>query len=129
MHDDNYIDIPVTKEMLEDPDEPGIHPLEAVVRKLEAHFFHEGMPCSRRELKPGVEPRYYVTFPPNRNAASPASIVAVADCQGCGTRLDNRGRCPACWGDIFGVCDTCSAILEDDNTCLTCTPSNQSTNQ
>ena len=60
------IDILVTEEMLEDPEEPGIHPLERAARIIEANCFWSGTPCYRSELRPGVEPRYQVNFVPNR---------------------------------------------------------------
>ena len=62
-----YIDTLVREEMLEDPKEPGIHPLERASRIIEANSFWSGTPCYRRELRPGLEPRYQVNFVPKRS--------------------------------------------------------------
>ena len=62
-----HIDILVTEEMLEDPEESGIHPLERAARIIEANSFWSGTPCYRRELRPGLEPRYQVNFIPKRS--------------------------------------------------------------
>jgi hypothetical protein len=42
-------------------------------------------------------------------------------CAACGTELDEKSRCPACWGDVFGICQFCGAILDsDDGECPEC---------
>ena len=52
MNDDDYISIPVTPDLLEDPDEPAIHSLEAMMRRLETEWIGSGVKVSI-----GVEPR------------------------------------------------------------------------
>jgi hypothetical protein len=54
--DDRYIYTLITEEILEDPDEPGIPPLEAMARRIDADLFKTGKPLYRSELRPGVEP-------------------------------------------------------------------------
>ena len=71
--DDDYISTLVTLDMLEDPDEPGLYPLEAMSRRLEAYFVKSGLPTYRRELRPGVEPTYEVTFVPSRVTLGPSA--------------------------------------------------------
>ncbi len=68
MNDDDYTSIPVTADMLKDPDEPGINPLEAMSRRLEADMLKTGLPIFRSELRPGSKPTYKVSFVPRRKA-------------------------------------------------------------
>ena len=56
----------VTKEMLKDPDEPGIHPLEAAMRRLDAKFFEEGMPLYRSVGYTKDKPEYHASFVPRK---------------------------------------------------------------
>ena len=37
-------------------------------------------------------------------------------CPNCSEPLDEQGRCPACWGDVFGICHECNEILNEDGT-------------
>ena len=60
--EDRYIDILVTEDMLEDPEEEGIPPLARAARAIEITNFRSGVPCYRRELRPGVQPKYRVNF-------------------------------------------------------------------
>ena len=43
--------------------------------------------------------------------------------------LDHLGRCRACWGDIFGLCDECENILEEDGGCSICNGEDKSNDQ
>ena len=47
---------------------------------------------------------------------------ADAECPHCKflSDLDSKGRCPACWGDVFGLCDYCGDILEEGFFCPNC---------
>jgi hypothetical protein len=69
MAEDDYISTLVTPDMLEDPDEPGIHPMEAMSRRLDASLMEGGTPLYRQELRPGVKPTYRVTFIPKKGSA------------------------------------------------------------
>ena len=130
MPDDDYISIPVTPEILEDPDEPCPHPLEAMMRRLEAQWFKDGFPVSRRELRPGAEPGYIVNFIPKMGV--PRLTVEMREvteetCPACGTLLERDGRCCACWGDVMGLCDICGGLLDDGYVCPTCARDEHST--
>jgi predicted RNA-binding Zn-ribbon protein involved in translation (DUF1610 family) len=132
LSDNDYISIPVTRETPKDPDEPGIHPLEAMSRRLDADFIKQGIPVSRMELRPEADPGYIVNFIPKRGSAVKTDIelrkVKLEDCPACGAILERDGRCRACWGDVMGLCDVCDSILEhgelaeDKNYCPKCTP-------
>ena len=131
MSDDDYMSIPVTRETLEDPDEPGIHPLEAMSRRLDAYFIMEGLTVSRMELRLGADPGYTVNFIPRKGA--PRLLEAMQEikeeeCPACCLPLENDGRCRGCCGGVMGLCDVCDSILdygesaEDKNYCPICTP-------
>ncbi len=62
----------VTEEMLKDPDEPGIHPLEAAMRRLDAKFFEEGMPLYRSVGYTKDKPEYQATFVPRKKSKQEA---------------------------------------------------------
>jgi hypothetical protein len=122
MSDDDYIRTLVTPDMLEDPDEPDIHPLEAMSRRLEADFVGSGLPTYRSEPRPGVEPKFTVNFIPKPGApriSFELRQVQATLCPACGTFLDADSRCRACWGDVMGLCDECGSILNDGFSCPT----------
>ena len=54
----------VTKEMLKDPDEPGLHPLEVAMRQLDAKFFEQGMPLYRTVGYTRNKREYHASFVP-----------------------------------------------------------------
>ena len=118
--DDDYISTLVTPDMLEDPDEPGIHPWEAMSRQLEAELVESGLTKYRSELRPGVEPKYIVTFVPRKTPPMARQSKPAPMCPSCGPTLDEKGRCYACWGDVFGLCENCGSILEEDHSCPKC---------
>jgi len=124
MSDDDYIYTPVTLETLEDPDELGIHSLEAMSRRITADFVKSGTLVTKAELKSDEEPTgYKVTFIPKRkgNHSSPVTPqLAGSICPSCGTQLNNKGQCRACWGDVFGLCDSCNTILDENHTRSSC---------
>ena len=129
MQDDDYIRTPITLDTLEDPDEPGIHPLEAASRSITFNLVKSGIPVTKVEFRNDAGPtRYQVTFAPRR-AGKQSSLHSpqgsASRCPSCGTRLNNRGQCRACLADVFGICDSCNAILDDDHTCSSCLAAQQ----
>ncbi len=38
-------------------------------------------------------------------------------CPSCDLLLDEKGRCRACYGDVFGICSECDEILNSDHRC------------
>ena len=90
--DDRYIYTRVAEEMLEDPNEPGIHPLEAMARRMERDMFDSGVPCYRSDLRPGVVPFFKANFIPRRGAKPLLLQVPQKICEACGTPLDAKGR-------------------------------------
>jgi hypothetical protein len=121
--DDRYIYTLITEEMLEDPDVPGIPPLEAMGRRMERDFFNSGLPGYRSELRPGVEPIYKVNFIPRRGEMPIMQQVPEKNCEACGTPLDARGRCRGCWADVMGICENCGALFEEEGgPCVVCGP-------
>ena len=124
MQDDDYIRTPITLDTLEDPDEPGIHPLEAASRRITADLVKSGVPVTKVEFENDAEPtRYQVTFVPkrsNRQSSIRPFRRSASTCPSCGTQLNDKGRCRACCADVLGICDTCNAILDDDHTSSSC---------
>lgn len=129
MQDDDYILSPITLDTLEDPDEPGIHPLEAASRSITADLVENGIPVTKVELRNDAEPtRYQVTFVPRRSdrqSSLHSPQRSAPRCPSCGTQLNNRGQCRACLADVFGICDSCNAILDDDHTSSLCLSAQQ----
>ena len=66
MSDGEYIRTRVTEDMLQDPNEPGINPLDKAARQLEAKFFWSGKPVYRSRRRPGAQPTLQVNFIPRR---------------------------------------------------------------
>ena len=56
----------VTKDMLEDPKEPGIPLLQAATRELEAEFFDSGVPVYRCVGYSQDRPKYHASFIPRK---------------------------------------------------------------
>ena len=56
----------VTKEMLKDPDEPGIPPLEVAMRQLDAEFFERGIPSYRSVGYTKDKSQYHASFIPRK---------------------------------------------------------------
>ena len=56
----------VTKDMLKDPDEPGLHPLEVAMRELDAKFFEQGMPLYRTVGYTRNKREYHASFVPRK---------------------------------------------------------------
>ena len=56
----------VTKDMLEDPNEPGIPLLLAASRELEISFFESGIPVYRRVGYSHDMPKYHASFMPRK---------------------------------------------------------------
>ena len=54
----------VTKDMLNVPDEPGLHPLEVAMRQLDAKFFEQGMPLYRTVGYTRNTREYHASFVP-----------------------------------------------------------------
>ena len=129
MQDDDYIRTPITLDTLEDPDEPGIHPLEAASRRITGDLVKSGIPVTKVEFENDAEPtRYQVTFVPkrsNRQSSIRPFRRSASRCPSCGTQLNDKGQCRACWADVFGICDTCNAILDDDHTSSSCLAAQQ----
>jgi hypothetical protein len=69
------------------------------------------------ELEPPTETgKYILTFVPREGApriTAKVQIIPTEPCPSCGTTLEPNGRCHACWGDVMGLCDACSGIMED----------------
>ena len=58
----------VTKDMLKDPDEPGLHPLEVAMRQLDAEFFEQGMPLYRTVGYTHDTTQYHASFVPRKKS-------------------------------------------------------------
>ena len=56
----------VTKDMLKDPDEPGLHPLEVAMRQLDVKFFEQGMPLYRTVGYTRNKRQYHASFVPSK---------------------------------------------------------------
>ena len=129
MQDDDYIRTPITPDTLEDPDEPGIHPLEAASRRITADLVKSGVPVTKVEFENDAAPTWYqVTFVPkrsNRQSSISPFQRSASRCPGCGTQLNDKGQCRACCADVFGICDTCNAILDDDHSSSSCLAAQQ----
>ena len=130
MQGDDYIRTPITLDTLEDPNEPGIHPLEAASRRINADLVKSGIPVTKVEFENDAEPtRYQVTFVPQRSGRQscirPFRRSALR-CPSCGTQLNVKGQCRACCADVFGICDMCNATLDDDHTSSSCLAAQQS---
>jgi hypothetical protein len=60
------------------------------------------------------------TFVPRRGEKPILQRVPEELCEACGTPLDAKGRCRACWADVMGICEICDEILEPDHSCKAC---------
>ncbi len=67
-----------------------------------------------------------VHFVPGARQAAPTK-----ECPRClwTSTLDHLGRCRARWGDIFGLCDECENILEENGSCSMCDGEDKSNDQ
>jgi hypothetical protein len=76
------------------------------------------------DLEPPTDTgKYIVTFVPREGAPRinfEKRTIPAEPCPSCGTILNPDGRCHACWGDVMGLCDTCSGILDEGFLCHTC---------
>ena len=64
--EDGKIKVRLTKDMLKDPDEPGLHPLEKASRELNAEFLESGLPVYSIIGYSGTQPRYQASFMPRK---------------------------------------------------------------
>ena len=111
----------ITLESNGDPDEPGLHPWESGARRLTADLIKSGMRCYEMEPEPEGETRYTVNFISGKKSSVSVISKPVELCPACKIELDHRGRCRACFGDVFGLCEVCGSILEGEGgPCSTC---------
>ena len=63
MREDRYIDVLVTEDMLEDPEEACIHPLVGAVPAIQKNCFLNELPYYHWEFRSCIEPKYRANFP------------------------------------------------------------------
>jgi hypothetical protein len=89
--------------------------LEIMSRDLTTALRVTGLPV--RENVSFGSGRLQATFIPRARQTNPKK-----ECPACKwtSRIDHLGRCVACWGDVFGLCEKCKGILEEDGSCPVC---------
>ena len=92
-------------------------------------FIPRGMTGRRHrasEMEPDIMTGFQATFIPGASQSEPK--VECPNCLGTST-IDHLGRCHACWGDIFGLCEECGSILEENRSCSICNGEDKSSDQ
>jgi len=87
----------ITLEMIDDPNEPGIHPLEASARRIAISLIESGLEYYEWETPSDAKDTYTVTFiPSTRSKTRPNASVqhaALKTCP-CGSiEFDRHGNC------------------------------------
>ena len=115
----------ITLEMIDDPNEPGIHPLEASARRIAISLIASGLEYYEWETPSDAKDTYTVTFiPSTRSKTRPNASVqhaALKTCP-CGSiEFDRHGNCLGCSGDVLGVCWDCRECFPaDGGPCASC---------
>ena len=101
----------ITLEMNDDPNEPGIHPLEASARRIAISLIERGLEYYECETPSDAEDTYKVNCSPStRSKTRPnASVQRTAlKTSPCGSiEFVRHGNCLRCSGDVLGVCWHC----------------------
>ena len=101
-----------------------LNAMEAMMQQLRKELRAQGITVT--ELGPSKTGRLQANFIPRPRQSKPKR-----ECPRClwTSTLDHLGRCRACWGDVFGLCEECGSILEENRSCSICSGEDKSNDQ
>ena len=104
----------ITIDMIGDPNEPGLYPLEAASRRLMISLMESGLECYEWDAASENRDTYTVTFLQSTRPSADFRRRSPNRCP-CGSdEFDSKGNCLGCSGGVLGVCWHCRECFPAD---------------